>query len=228
MTRTHLVPALVVAGLAVAAAADAQSRGWIDSSRVAYADERQSYNDARRVAYDNGFREGVKEGEKDGRRGDAFAYRDERDFQRADRGYHRSLGSVERYREVYRTGYAAGYEDGYRRYGRYTNGRGNGRYSTRPGYPGGSYPGYPGGYGQPYPGRGYYNPAFDYGVKDGYEKGVEDARKNRSYDVLRHKWYREGDRHYDDDYGRREQYKDVYREGFKEGYDRGFREGRYR
>ena len=32
--------------------------------------------DLTRAAYDNGFREGVKEGEKDGRRGDAFAYRD--------------------------------------------------------------------------------------------------------------------------------------------------------
>ena len=65
-------------------------------------------------------------------------------------------------------------------------------------------------------------------MNDGYEKGAEDARKNRSYDVLRHEWYRSGDRHYESRDGSRERSKNVYREGFKEGYARGFREGRYR
>ena len=75
---------------------------------------------------------------------------------------------------------------------------------------------------------GYAGPAFQYGVDDGYQKGVEDAHKNRSFDPLRQDWYRSGDRHYDSHMGSREQYKDVYRQGFQQGYDRGYREGRYR
>ena len=95
-------------------------------------------------------------------------------------------------------------------------------------------------YGQqgPYPSRGtygpgvyrnggYYTPAFDNGARDGYEKGQEDARKRRSFDPLRHSWYRSGDRHYDDRYGSKQQYKDTYRQGFQQGYEQGFREGRY-
>ena len=196
-------------------------------------DERQSYYDSRQAAYQNGFREGVKQGEKDGRKGDVFAYQDERTFQRADKGYSRSYGDVERYRQAFRSGYASGYSDSYQRYapahgnngrygdnGRYPNGNGrnlpraDGPYDNRQGYPG--------------QGGGYYSPTFDNGVNDGYEKGAEDARKNRSYDVLRHEWYRSGDRHYESRDGSRDQYKNVYREGFKEGYARGFREGRYR
>ena len=42
-------------------------------------------------AYDNGYREGTKEGERDARRRDDFNYQDERTWQRADKGYHRSF-----------------------------------------------------------------------------------------------------------------------------------------
>lgn len=223
MKRLFLVPVLAIAVVGVAANLHAQSsRG--DSRRAEYGD-RQSYSDSRRAAYDNGFREGAKQGEKDGRKGNVFAYQDEKTFQRADKGYSRDYGEIERYRQSFRSGYAAGYSESYQRYGsRYRNDngrygntypRGNGRYDTRPGYPqqGGGY---------------YYNPAFDNGTKDGYEKGAEDARKNRSYDVLRHEWYREGDRHYERNYGSKDEYKNVYRRGFQEGYARGYREGRFR
>ena len=75
----------------------------------------------------------------------------------------------------------------------------------------------------------YYNsPAFDNGVREGFEKGQEDARKGRSYDILRHEWYRDGDRHYENRYGSRQQYKDIYRRGFQQGYEEGFRDWRYR
>ena len=92
--------------------------------------------------------------------------------------------------------------------------------SNRPVNP--SYPGTYGGYG------GYNNAAFQNGANDGYEKGQEDARRNRSFDPLRQEWYRSGDRHYDSRSGSREQYKDVYRQGFRDGYERGFNEWRYR
>jgi flagellar biosynthesis/type III secretory pathway protein FliH len=253
MRRLLLVPALGIAALALTAPAQAQTRGWLDDGRSYSAPAQQSFYDSGRVAYDNGFREGLRQGEKDGRKNDRFAYQDERTFQRADKGYHREYGAVDRYRQSFRTGYSAGYSEGYQRYapnygygngrngngngrngnnGRYGNGRAVPRPDTRDpyGYPNaGGHPTYPqqspGPYGQY---GGYTSIAVQNGVNDGYEKGVEDARKNRSFDPLRHAWYRSGDRHYEGRFGSREQYKDLYRQGFRDGYERGFREGRYR
>jgi flagellar biosynthesis/type III secretory pathway protein FliH len=237
MKRFFLVPVLAAAALGSSAPARAQSV-WHDSDRTAYSDERQSYYDSRRAAYDNGFREGLKQGEKDGRKNDVFAYQNEKTFQRADKGYHREYGPIERYRQSFRSGYADGYSDGYQRYapnysygnGRRFPGRNDRGTSTYPNR--GTYPGYP----QTYPGTqggyggygGFGSVAVQNGANDGYEKGVEDARRNRSFDPLRHAWYRSGDRHYEGRFGSREQYKDLYRQGFKDGYERGFREGRYR
>jgi flagellar biosynthesis/type III secretory pathway protein FliH len=100
--------------------------------------------------------------------------------------------------------------------------------------------GYPGGYGAPNrsPGRDPYygsqgpysngrygyDAAYPNGFNDGVEKGREDARKRRSYDPLRHSWYRSADRNYHREYGAKQQYQDLYRQGFREGYDRGYRE----
>jgi flagellar biosynthesis/type III secretory pathway protein FliH len=193
----------------------AQSPAWSrlpsDPVRAGYADESQgAYYEVRRAAYDQGYRDGARRGEEDARRGDRFGYQDERDFQRADRGYHRSLGDRDRYRQVFRDGFSAGYSAGYSRFSRY----------------GGTGPG--GEYGRPGPYGRYYSPALENGIRDGYEKGLEDARKNRSYDILRHSWYRSGDRDFERRYGSKEAYKDAYRRGFQQGYDRGFRERRYR
>lgn len=233
MLRRFVAP-LAAAVVFLPASGFAQTAAWrLPSSTGLYrtADDAQvPYYDARRSAYDQGYREGLKEGEKDGRKSDRFNYQDEREFQRADRGYHRSFGDRERYRQIFRDGYAAGYSEAFGRYSRVA--RNDGRYQP--------YPSPRGPYGQqgPYPSRGvygpgvyrnggYYTPAFDNGARDGYEKGQEDARKRRSFDPLRHSWYRSGDRHYDDRYGSKEQYKDTYRQGFQQGYEQGFREGRY-
>jgi len=242
MKRLIFVPAVFVLGLAAAAPAHAQIASRSDWT---YADEaRQPYIESRRAAYDNGYREGVKEGERDARRRDPFNYQDERTWQRADKGYHRTYGDRDRYAQSFRTGYAAGYSDAYRRfapgYGGYGDPRGGVYPNTRGGYPQGGY-GYPqggypqGGYGYPqgggYPqGRygGYNSPAYSNGLSDGYEKGREDARDRDAYDVLRHKWYREGDHNYKSSYGPRQQYENAYRQAFREGYDRGYREWGYR
>jgi hypothetical protein len=232
MKRLFLVPALGMAALSAAAPAHAQLNGWLDQSRQAYT-EAQPYYESRRGAYDNGYREGVKEGEKDGRSRDPFHYQDEGAFRNGDKGYHRSYGDRERYRQSFRAGFADGYGDGYNRlaprYG-YGNGNGNGRpgprYEPGYGYPS-TYPnrnGYPGGYGY----GGYRSPAFANGANDGYEKGREDARDRDAYDPRRHKWYRDGDHDYRNEYGPRQTYEDTYRRGFLEGYDRAYREWSYR
>jgi hypothetical protein len=239
MKRFLSLSTVALAALVFSTPAHAQTHGWLDNGPAYAAPDRQSYYDSRRVAYDNGFREGVKQGEKDARQNRPFAYQDERTFQRADKGYHREFGTLDRYRQTFRTGYAAGYSDGYERYapsygygnGRYGQGRAvprrdNGVWGGTAGYP--QYPQYP-----QYPGSyGRYGSIRDVarqnGFNDGLEKGSEDARKNRSFDPLRHDWYRSGDRHYERSYGSRDEYKDFYRDGFKSGYERGYREGWYR
>jgi hypothetical protein len=252
MKRLSLSSVVGIVGLALAAPASAQIAGAQIWNSPAYTDDApQPYNESRRIAYDNGYREGVKEGEHAARRHEPFNYENERTWQRADKGYNRSFGDWGRYQQSFRTGFAAGYSDAYRRispagYGGY-GGYGNGRYPDARGsygypqggygYPQGGY-GYPqGGYGYPQGGNGYpgqggygygYTPAYSNGANDGYEKGREDARDRDSYDPLRHKWYRSGDHDYKSSYGPKPQYENVYRQGFKEGYDRGYREWSYR
>jgi hypothetical protein len=211
MKRAYLVPILGVLSLAIAAPACAQ---WTrPDSRYGYG----SNSDVRRIAYERGFREGLVEGERDGRSRDAFRYQDERDFQRADIGYNRSYGDPERYRVNFRSGFMEGYAEGYRRYARpgsYGN-YGNGRYDDRygPAYGSGGYP----------QGGDRYLSPYEIGARDGYQKGREDARDRDRFDPRAQKWYREGDREYNSRYGNREQYKDEYRRGFLAGYERGYR-----
>jgi flagellar biosynthesis/type III secretory pathway protein FliH len=241
MKRLLLVPALGVAALALSIPAQAQVARPGDLSaavRASYADyARQPYFESRRAAYDNGYREGVKQGEKEGRKRSSYNYQNDRTWQRADKGYNRAYGDIDRYRQQFRAGYSDGYRAAYERYaGVYGNNR----------YPGGrAVPrpdpyGYPGGYGAPNrsPGRDPYygsqgpysngrygyDAAYPNGFNDGVEKGREDARKRRSYDPLRHSWYRSADRNYHREYGAKQQYQDLYRQGFREGYDRGYRE----
>jgi hypothetical protein len=79
------------------------------------------------------------------------------------------------------------------------------------------------GYGRDgYGGRGEY--AFSNGYRDGYEKGIDDARDRDRYDVRRHRRYRDAERGYNRSYGlSRDHYRDVYRRGFSTGYDDGYR-----
>lgn len=229
--RKHLLASAV--GLAIAAApavAFAQESVWRIPADPRYGDRDAalSYYEVRRIAYDEGFREGLKEGDKDRRSRDAFRYEDEGAFRDADKGYRRTYGDRERYRLAFRNGFADGYGEGYGlsrtqggwgngrsengrwENGRWENGRGNGRGNGRWGN------------------GGSYSPAFDNGARDGYEKGVEDAQKNRTFDPYRHSWFRAGDRHYESRYGTRDQYKDLYRRGFQEGYEQGYRATGYR
>lgn len=186
------------------------------------------------TAYDRGYREGAKEGEKDARQGRYFEFERDGKYRDADAGYKREFGDRDAYRRVFRQGYATGYTDAYS--GRNRSGA-NGRYPNARGprpravprgsrYPGG-YPGYPR-YPQTYPGgygSGRYEVAREKGYSDGIEKGREDWRKNRNADYLRHAWYRSADRGFDDDRGMsKDAYRDAYREGFRVGYNQGYRQ----
>ena len=79
------------------------------------------------LAYRNGEEDGYKEGLRDGEKGDRFDPQREKRYRSGDSGYDRRYGSKElykdRYRDAFRRGYEQGYQDG-RRYDRRNSGRG--------------------------------------------------------------------------------------------------------
>jgi hypothetical protein len=218
--------------LAAAPASAQQFNAWMDQRAPYWGDSRapqyDSRYDSRRIAYDNGYREGMRDGESAARDRRAFDVGREKDYRKADKGYSRSYGDKDRYRDTFRSGYRDGYRAAYDRYGYnggYYGDRGGGvRRDGGYGYPGrypNQYPSYPGG------GYGYGTDiAFQNGVNDGYQKGLDDVRDRKYSDYARQKWYRDGDRHYEGRYGSRDAYKAQYRRGFQQGYERAYREGR--
>ena len=79
------------------------------------------------VAYQTGLNDGYEAGLDDGRDGRRFDPVSERRYRNADRGYHRSYGPREFYKNQYRDAFRIGYERGF------ADGR---RYDRRPGWGG--------------------------------------------------------------------------------------------
>jgi hypothetical protein len=215
MTSKILTISAALALLGGAPAA-AQPGDWLGTTAAYGGDDyRAPYADARRAAYDNGYKDGVKRGERAARDGKPFNARLEREYRDAQNGYNRSYGDRARYRDDYRGGFAEGYRDGF------------GGRDGRSAYPGAQVPNgnrrETRGYG--YGGNAGYG-AFQNGVGDGYRKALEDIEDRKSPDATRHKWYRSGDRDYDKAYGSKDAYKIEYRRGFQAGYSRAFRDGR--
>ena len=185
------------------------------------------YNrDLDRRAYDNGFREGVEEGQNDARHNRDFSYQRHDEYRDADDGYRRHDGDRDVYRRSYRQGFQAGYSESYNRNARYSrdgrdrrDGRDEGRYERGGIYPpAATYPGYP-----PASNRGYGGSvAAQNGYRDGLDAGRNDARDRERFDPVRAKRYREGDHDYDNRYGSREEYKRDYRAAFEQGYREGY------
>jgi hypothetical protein len=114
-TSRYLPALLLVAGAVVATPACASGIYRGDRPYGVYGNGREF----ERRAYDNGFREGINAGEKDGRRGRSFEYDRHGEWRDADDGYHREYGSKDFYRRSFREGFRAGYAQGYNRYARY-------------------------------------------------------------------------------------------------------------
>ena len=199
-TPTRLLPAMLVAATVAATSACA---GPVYSYRGGYAQELE------RRAYDNGYRDGLRAGERDGRDGRVFSMERQRDWRDADDGYHRDFGDREFYRRVFRDGFRVGYSEGFNRYTRGT-----------------VYPNRPSAYPAPgvviAPRAPYVSPAAQNGYRDGVEAGRDDARDHDRYDPVRAKRYREGDHDYHDRYGSRDEYKREYRAAFQQGYRDGY------
>jgi hypothetical protein len=129
MTAKSLMISAALVALSAAPAA-AQPNGWL-SPVASYApdDYRVSYADARRVAHENGYKDGLKRGEQAARDRRPLDLDRERAYRNADGGYNRNYGDRNLYRDSYRGGFARGYRDGYNRrhsgtagYGAYQNG----------------------------------------------------------------------------------------------------------
>jgi flagellar biosynthesis/type III secretory pathway protein FliH len=157
--------------------------------------------------YDNGFREGLHQGEVDARGNRAANFERDEVYRSADRGYDQRYGTRDAYRNDFRRGFAVGYRQGYdsiRIVGsnrRDDAWRDNGRWTR------------------------YQEPAISRGYSDGYAKGRDDGRDHDRYDAVGHREYRSGDNGYYRDYGSKDVYKNNYRDGFRQGYEDGYRDG---
>ena len=212
MFKTHrYLPALVLSAGVLMATSACASYGYDGYQRSgAYR------NDIERRGYDNGYREGVKRGDEDGRKGRGFSFERHDDWRDADDGYSRGYGDREFYRRVFRRGFESGYTEAFNRYG-----RGYGSGAPRGGY------GYPSaGYGYPSNTPGYASPAAQTGYRDGVEAGRGDARDRNSFDPVRSRRYRSADHDYDRRYGSKDDYKRIYRDAFQRAYEQGYREYR--
>lgn len=101
--------------------------------------------------------------------------------------------------------------------------RSRNNYPYRPGY---SYPRQ-----APYYGGGGYRGGFNafqiadqQGYRDGLDRGRDDARSRRSYDLYRSSRFRDADRGYRSSYGSKDAYRNAYRNGFRRGYDQAYRQ----
>jgi len=160
--------------------------------------------------YSVGYERGQRAGADDFRHGDRFQYADESDYRKADYGYRSDYGSRDLYRDSFRRGFEQGYRVGYGNYG-YGTSRGYGvpPYSNVPGYS-----------------AGRYDNAYQIGLNDGYEAGVNDADGHRAFDPISERRYRSADHGYQKSYGPKEAYKNSYRNAFRQGYERGYQDAR--
>jgi hypothetical protein len=179
-------------------------------------------------AFDSGHARGVSAGEEDGRRGDPFNFTDESDYRRADAGYRREFGSIDRYRDEFRRGFENGYRTGFLQRGR---AGGPGRDGRGPGWNGrgrgwddrgrGSDRGR-GGWDDGYGTR--RDLAFNHGFADGFNAGFVDGERRRRFEPTSEGRYKDGDHGYERFYGSRDIYRVNYRDAFLHGYDEGYRE----
>jgi hypothetical protein len=108
---TSVIAATVALGNTVPAQADVRVGVVIANDGYYY---RDGYRvSVERIAFDNGYRDGIHEGEKDDRHDDRYDYRDEGRYRSGDAGYRHEYGSRYVYASAYRRGFADGYRRGY-------------------------------------------------------------------------------------------------------------------
>jgi len=102
---------LIALGVTAGSTARAQDRYY----RIQCGYGRYDRDDVARIARDNGYRDGLRMGERDREFGRRFDPDNNWMFRRADTGFRFWFGSREFYRVNYRDSFVRGYEDGYSR-----------------------------------------------------------------------------------------------------------------
>jgi hypothetical protein len=122
-SRFFTAAALTVGVLASSACATGYAYGQgTYRDRGPYAN-RGYYREAERRAYDNGFRDGIRAGERDGRSNRRFEPSRHGDWRNANDGYRREYGDPNFYRRTYRSAFESGYSQAYRQNDRGRNRR---------------------------------------------------------------------------------------------------------
>lgn len=70
--------------------------------------------------------------------------------------------------------------------------------------------------------QNYREAATNTGYRDGMDKGTNDARQGKSFDLNRHDAYKDADRGYHDSFGNKNDYRRLYRVAFERGYREGY------
>jgi hypothetical protein len=112
MSRARLVlpAALLAAGVLVSA--PACSAGIYTTTRSG------PYEDIGRRAYENGYRQGLREGRDDAQHRRGFSLERHGEYRDAEGGYRRGDGNRDPYRVGFRRGFEAGYRDAFNRFAR--------------------------------------------------------------------------------------------------------------
>ncbi len=70
--------------------------------------------------------------------------------------------------------------------------------------------------------QNYQSTARNTGYADGLDKGSNDARQNKSFDLNRHDAYKDADHGYRDSFRNKSDYQRLYRQAFERGYREGY------
>jgi hypothetical protein len=87
------------------------------TGRGGYDDNGRGRSDVYRIAQENGYRDGLRQGQDDANRRRRYDYNDDSRYRDASSGYRSEYGSREAYRSAYRQGFQRGYDEGFRRNG---------------------------------------------------------------------------------------------------------------
>ena len=146
-----------------------------------------------RDGYDRGYREGLRQGEFDARRGLTLDFQRDQIFRDGTRGYERRFGNRDLYRDDFRRGYIDGYRSSYARL----------RRVAPPTYRERNAPGV---FGPQQRSGGYQEPAYARGYSDGYGSGAR-GRGSRPHDPAGQRAYRDADQGYCRSHGSRDAYR---------------------
>lgn len=115
----RFIPLAALALCAVASTACATGYAYGQPTyRDPYYNNGRYAREIERRAWDNGFRDGVRAGERDGRGSRRYEPGRHDDWRDANDGYRREYGDRNFYRRSYRSGFEAGYSQAYRQYDR--------------------------------------------------------------------------------------------------------------